>query len=241
MSWRATFEPFRLELPGSTAEWLWIDHVPDEIRALTTQTALAMSIMDYIEDMRPRDPARRVFDKIIRGPTYNDLEVAQAEHWAVSVDRRHRVAIETRLHAAEAHYVDGHRALEFLLPTEFTWRDVPNLRKHRALREYRAILREIESEALLGSSSPKEIDDLIHREYDRRIAAAAAKGVPFGGRVALTVVGFILGVAADSAAPLMGGAASTAGSFAAGEALGRVVRSRWLAVDRLLRGRRNGL
>jgi hypothetical protein len=53
------------------------------------------------------------------------------------------------------------------------------LRRHRALRDYRAIVREIEADAFATCSSGS-LDAKIHREYERRLVAAAAMGVPFG-------------------------------------------------------------
>jgi len=143
--------------------------------------------------------------------------------------------------AGDAHPIGGAYALELLLPVDFGWDDVPALQKHRAIRDYRAILREIEAEALTSASSFAELDDVIHREYERRLAAASSKGVPFAGRVALQAVGFVLGLAAETQAPLVGSAAATTAGFVAGEVLDRAVKPRWLAVDRRIKGRRNGL
>ncbi len=190
---------------------------------------------------RPAPPGGSFVHDAILAAGYYDLAIAATAAVGVSLDHRHRLAVETRLRAGDAQALGGHYALQVLLPRDFTWSDVPDLRKDRALREYRAIVREVEAEALRTSRTTAEIDDQIHREYERRIAVAAAKGVPFEGRAALTAIGFILGEAADSTAPLVGGAAATIGAFVVGEVVTRAMRPRWLAVDRRLRGRRNGL
>jgi hypothetical protein len=246
-SWRATFEPFRRELPASAARWLSIDHfVDDDSDEPIKDMARAWTVSDHLRRSSPNGPSRgspvrEYIDDEIRADGYYDLAVAATAAIAVSIDRRHSLAMDTRLGAGDARPLGGHHALELLLPRDFTWSDVPELRKHRALRDYRAIVREIEAEALRTSRSASEIDNRIHLEYDRRLAVAASKGVPFAGRVALTAVGFVLGAAADFAAPLVGGAAVTAGGFVVGEGLTRLMRPRWLAVNRLLGGRRNGL
>lgn len=61
-------------------------------------------------------------------------------------------------------------------------KDTPDLRQHPALR---AVIREIEAEALSISGSPTGLADRIHRDYKRRIAAAAGRDVSLTGRVAL--------------------------------------------------------
>ncbi len=145
------------------------------------------------------------------------------------------------MRSGDAQALGGHYAMELLLPTDFGWTDVPDLRKHRAIRDYRTIVREIEAEAVRSGRSPVDVDDRIRREYDQRLAKAAAKGLPFAGRIALQGIGFVVGAAADTTAPIVGGAVAAAGTFAAGEAISRAMRPRWLAVDRRLRGARNGL
>ncbi len=246
-SWRATFEPFRNELPGSAAKWLSFGHVTDDGPAMEVVRGWESS--DRLEQFRhyrlgPRPKAHRdgpFVHGAILAAGYHDLAVAATSGVAISIDHRHRLAVDARLRAGDARPLGGHYALQLLLPTEFSWSDVPDLRNHRALRDYRAIVREVEAEALRTDRSVAEIDDRIHRDYERRLAAAAAKGIPFGGRVALQAVGFILGAAADSAAPLIGGAAMAGATFVASEAVTHAARPRWLAVDRRLRGRRNGL
>jgi hypothetical protein len=245
-SWHATFEPFRRELPASAARWLTFGHVADDATAKKIVSGWESADRDrellrYGFGPRPEPRGGQFVHSTILEAGYYDLAVAGLAGVAVSIDSRHRLAVENRLRAGDAHRLGGHYALELLLPAEFTWDDVPDLRKHRALQDYRAVLREIEAEALCGELSTAEIDDRIHREYEGRIERAASKGIPLGGRLALQAVGFILGAAADSAAPLVGGAAATGATFAVGEALTHVARPRWLTVDRRLRGRRNGL
>ena len=246
-SWRPTFEPFRRELPASAARWLSFGHVTDDgpakdiIRGWESSDRID-EWRRYRNKPRPEPPGGQFVHSAILDAGYHDLAVAATAQMAISIDRRHRLAIDARLRAGDAQPLGGHYALGLLLPTKFAWQDVPDLRRDRSLRDYRAIVREIESEALRTGRSAADIDDRIRREYQDRLGKAAAKGIPFAGRVGLQAVGFILGAAADTAAPVIGGATVASGAFVAGELLSRAMRPRWLAVDRRLsRGRRNGL
>ena len=243
-SWHATFEPFRAELPASAAKWLAFGHVEGDRPAKEMVGVWESS--DRLGRLRqggsrPTAARERFAQDAILKAGYLDLAIAATAGSAISIDRRHRLAIEARLTVGDAAPVGGHYALHLLLPVEFTWDDVADLRRHRALREYRAVMREIEDEAMRTSQSPAELDDHIHREYANRVALASARGLPFTGRVALAAVGFILGAIAEPVAPVVGGGAATAATFVAGEGLNRAIKPRWLSVDRRIQGRRNGM
>lgn len=244
-SWRATFEPFRRELPASASRWLDFGAITDE--GPVNELVRGWESRDRITDFMSRrtatsGPASGHFVRsAMLKAGYFDLAVAALTGSGVSMDRRHSLAVAERLRAGDAQRLGGHYALEVLLPTDFTWTDVPGLRKHAAIRDYRAIMREIESAAIGSSESPNELDDRVRREYDQRLVAAAKKGVPLSGRVALQAIGFVVGAVADASAPLVGGAVATTAAFAVGEGLDRAMRPRWLAIDRRLRGTRNGL
>jgi hypothetical protein len=245
-SWHATFEPFRRELPNSAAKWLTFstvraDQIAQEIIQGWKDADHLAELRRYGCDPVPKPPDATMVGGTILDAGYNDLAIAATMGSAVSIDRRHRLALETRIRAGDAKPVGGQYALELLLPIGFTWADVPDLRKHRALRDYRAIVREVEAEALRGSQSVAEFDDRIRREYGRRVAAASEKGVPLAGRVVSQALGFVVGEAADAAAPLAGGLAVSVAVFLVNEASSRAMRPRWLAIDRRLRGTRNGL
>lgn len=246
-SWRATFEPFRRELPASASKWLDFGYITDEGPA--NKVVRGWESVDRLNELLAsrhgagRAPVDDPFVKpAIVKAGYFDLAVAAETGSAVSMDRRHSLAVDQRLRAGDAHRLGGHYALEILLPTDFGWTDVPDLRKHRAIRDYRAIMRDVEAAAIDSATSPAEFDDLIRRGYQRRLIAASKKGVPLSGKVALQAIGLVAGAVADSAAPIVGGAVVGAAGFALGEGLDRVMRPRWLAIDRRLQGtKRNGL
>jgi hypothetical protein len=242
-SWRATFEPFRGEVPRSASSWLDFGHVDDETTAKAAVRDWKSA--DRLEDYRtyrlasrPEPPGgQRVFDALLDAG-YFDLATAAQTGAAISIDRRHGMAVRRRLEAGDAHRVAGHYATEIMLPADFTWDDVPGLRKHRALASYRALIREIEDAALTDADTT-DLAERIEREYRVRLRRAAERGIPFGGRATLAGIGFVVGSVA-SAAPLIGGAAAL-GMFAAGEVLARAAQPRWLTIDRRLNGPRNGL
>jgi hypothetical protein len=246
-SWEATFEPFRRELPASASGWLAFGFIDDDGPA--NEIVRGWESIDRRNAFRAevRGIATPSHVNFVR-PTivkagYFDLATAALTGAAVSMDRRHAIAVDERLRAGDAHRLGGYYALEVLLPTEFTWADVPDLRRHRAIRDYRAIVRDVEAAAIRSAATSIELNDLIRREYERHLVAASTRGVPFSGRVALQAIGFVAGLVADSAAPIVGGAAVTAATFVAGEGINRAMSPRWLAIDRRLRhgGRRNGL
>jgi hypothetical protein len=240
-SWRATFEPFRKELPASATKWLAFGHVDDESQV--SRVVRGWEDADRLYRLVHRLPstASQFVESSIVKAGYFDLGAGASARVAVSMDRRHALAVQRRLEAGDAMRLGGHYALEVLLPTDFGWSDVPDLRKHRAIRDYRAIIREVEAAAIDAGTSIRDIDERIRREYQDRLLAASAKGLPFRGRVTLTAIGFVVGVAADLAAPFVGGATVATAAFVAGEVLDRTLEPRWLTVDRRLRGRRNGL
>ena len=209
-SWQATFEPFKGELPRPFPKWLAFGHVTDdrEVKAAVN----AWKAADRMAELRrygtgprpPRPDGQFVYDAILNAGYY-DLATGVATGAAISIDRRHALAIATRVEAGDAVPLGGAYALEVLLPVGFTWSDLPMLRRDRRLADYRAILREIEAEALSTSGTAAELEDRIRREHGRRLEAAASSRLGFGGRVVLTSIGFVVGAAADVAAPVAGG------------------------------------
>jgi hypothetical protein len=245
-SWRATFEPFRAELPRSASEWLDFGHVADESPAKAAVRAWQSA--DQLADLRryrlgphPEPPGGKLVAGAILEAGYFDLATASEVGAAISIDRRHAMAVRRRLEAGDAHRLAGHYAMEVVLPSDFSWADVPALRRHRALSSFRAVIREIEEAAISGADTQDDLEDRIQREYRDRLARASARAIPFTGRITLAGIGFVVGVVADAAAPGIGGIAASAGTFATSEVLDRIVKPKWLSIDRRLNGTRNGL
>jgi hypothetical protein len=245
-SWRATFEPFRRELPTSAAKWLEFGFVRDEQPARRVvqgweSEGRRARLVRHLAGKPPavEDETRPSRQAIVKAG-YFDLATAALTGVGLSIDRRHQTAIAARLAASEAERIGGHYALEILLPAGFGWADVPALRRMRALRDYRAILRDVE-DAALSSDCASDLGRRVHAEYAERLAKASAHGLPAGGRIALAFVGFVVGAVADTRLPLVGGAIATAATLAAEEGIDRLRRPRWLSVHRRMRTGPDGL
>ncbi len=245
-SWHATYEPFRRELPASASSWLDFGAVDDDrpakdIVRVWEQRDRTDATMRWLARGRvpgPEPPGGKfAYDSILKAGYY-DLAIASVTRSAVSIDRRHQIAVARQLQLGEAARVAGPIALEVLLPTDFGWEDVADLRRMRALRDYRAIISEIEAAALDRTTSVEDLERQIHGEYATRLAAATARGVPFTGRLAMTGVGIVLGALADTAAPVVGSTVVGGAGFALAEAADRALKPRWLSVHRRAIGRR---
>jgi hypothetical protein len=244
-SWRATYEPFRKELPASATEWVdfgcLVDEAPAKELVRAWQRVDSARLRPYLKRGRLSDPeppdGRFVGNAIVKAG-YFDLAVAAVTGSAVSIDRRHQDVVVRRIEAGDAQRVGGQYALEVLLPDGFGWDDVPDLRAMRALRDYRAIIREVEEAALTDARNSEDLQRALHAEYAERLAKATARGVPFKGRVALAFMGFVVGGLAETAAPVVGSATVGVASFGAAEAADRLMRPRWLSVHRRALGRR---
>jgi hypothetical protein len=237
-SWQATYEPFRRELPASASTWLNFGHPTDDtpIKAMVSKWQSEDRQAAAIARLRGQALGAGGFSsEAVLAAGYYDLATSAIAQAAVSVDRRHADALRARLALEAAHRIRAAHALEVLLPTGFRWDDVPVLRKSRGIRDYRVILGEIEEAALAGATSIEDLERRIASEYAVALSKAQARGLSFGGRVILAAVGFVAGVGADVAAPIVGGAAIAVASFAAGEVLDLAAAPRWLTVDRTLR------
>ena len=244
-SWRATFEPFKRELPASASSWLDFGHPTDE-------TAIKQVVRDWLASDRrakltahlarayPHATSSFARDAILKSG-YFDLALSAVMGVGISIDRRHELAIAERIAGTRGQRIGGHGALEVLLPTGLSWDDLPDLRTMRAIREYRAVIRDIEAAAIDTASSTADLRGRIEREYAIALAKATARGIPFRGRLVLATIGFVVGAAADTAAPLVGSAAVGAATFTAGELASRAMRPRWLSVDRSINRHRNGV
>ena len=237
-SWEATFEPFRAEAPAS-ATWLAFGYPTDDrpIKQVVAEWQQAARLAGFA--------AGRSEPTFVEGALlsagYYDLATSAVSGYGVSIDRRHRVAIDRSVREGGAHRLPGHAALAVLLPSDVSWADVSELRTMRGIRDYRRILAEAEDAALDSATSVEDFERLVNTKYAGALAKAASRGPSLSARMGFALVSFVVGEAAGVAAPFVGGAAASAASFTAGEAIGRAMHPRWLAIDRRMRGGQNGL
>lgn len=242
IAWSATYEPFRRELPASAAEWLDYGAPTDEApaNALVSKWESA----DRLERLRryyargqkldPDPPGGEWVESTIVKATYLDLAISAVTGSAVSIDRRHQLAVQRRITAGDAQVIGGHRALELLLPVGFGWEDVSGLRGMDAIQDYRAVIRDVEADALDGATSIADLQERIQSGYREAVARATARGLPMVVRVAVAVIGFALGEAVQSVAASAAGAVA---GFALAEAGDEAMKPRWLSVHRRVSGR----
>jgi hypothetical protein len=243
VAWAATFEPFRAELPAGAAKWIAYGHSHDtsQVQALA-RTWHARDDRDA--QLRGLWPNQFIRDLYVKG-THLDLALSAAFGTAVSVDAAHGPVVAARTRAGQAQPVLGHRALHLYVPTGFTWADVADLRQHKALAEYRAVLRDVEAVALARAGSLHDLDLALREAYTDRVAKAEAHRPSSWARVMVGAIALVAGVAGEVAGEVAThgvpgvGAVSGVVAHGVGDAIAeRASRERWLALDARLRGPR---
>lgn len=242
VAWDASFEPFKRELPRGSGSWDWLKwgHADDPQEA-------AEFVRDWTRHARD-DPGlqRRWPEPFVRGlfvdAVHKDLALSATLRAGIDIDRAHLPVVAARIRAGDAAAVLGHRALHLVLPKEVRWEDVNELRRHKAIAEYRSVLRDVESVALAGATSLAALDLRIREELWGRIAGAEAKRPSRWIRRGITAIGVVAGEAFGSATtgvPAVGGlAGSAAADFATDlveQAVENRARPRWLALHARVR------
>jgi hypothetical protein len=236
IAWAASFEPFKGELPKDAGKWLVFGHANDDPAAKTIADRW------YRTDARDAElqrlwPDQFVRDAYVKG-AHLDMAFSAQLGAALSVDPAHVPVVAARYRAGEAQPVLGHRALHLFVPVGFTWADVADLRRNKALVEYRAVLRDVEATALDQTVSLEGLDAAIAMAYLDRVAQAEARRPSRWVRLAVDALGLLVGAAGGLAAvgtPIVGGLVGAAAAHAGGEVAERLTHPRWLAVHHRLR------
>jgi hypothetical protein len=246
ISWEATFEPFRRELPRDAAEWVSYVDYPDPPAA--KQVAGRWSFSEFVDpnpSLTRRWPERFIRDTYVKG-THLDIAAAEVAGALVSIDVAHRPVVDALVQRNVAERVPGDHLLDLIMPVGTSWADVVDLRRQdRALGEYRAAVREAADTVTTATALDPALERALLEEWGRRIGAASERRAPRWIRRAIVGLGFVAGLGVGSAtataAPLIG-VAGAATADLAGEAveeiLDRRAKPRWLAVDARLRHRR---
>ena len=100
----------------------------------------------------------------------NDLAVGAGAGWDVSVDRLHGRVIGARF-ARDASLKAHGFALPILIPrvVDLTWEDVVKMRRLKALKNLRAILRDVEIEAFEVARSQADLESATLRVYANKM------------------------------------------------------------------------
>ena len=237
INWRASFVPLMDEV-GKDFDWLRLVQVREapgtekRSRDLAKQDETDPYLIAKWSDQFVRSVvARGVATDLLRGTMPN---------FVVSTDRLHSNLIRARVRRGQATPALGHYAISVVEPRELTWAEVDELRGHRGMREYRAVIRDIEGEAREEATSLHQLDQLILRKYGVALARAASKQPTVRARIGIASVGLIVGEALGAAtgAPVVGGVAGAVVGEGVAEGKARLDRPRWLAVESILRGRK---
>jgi hypothetical protein len=112
-----------------------------------------------------------------------------------------------------------------------SWSDLATVRRDRGLRRLRAVLRDVEAEALEGSGSLGELDRRIHAIFTRELANIQATSALSPANVVATAIGLVVGEGVGLAAggiPAVGGAVGGVAGALTGEAMRRFGADRWV-------------
>lgn len=177
ISWKATFDPLVLEVPRAY-KWLHVgvfDLYPEDkrvVKKMASQDASDGVLDTYLPDEFSR--------KLVIGSANFALVLASRMDAAASFDSIHSQALAARLARGQATRVLGSGALAIAFPTagQLRWQDIDELRRHRGMKNLRARLRDIESEALVLASSGRSFEKSVHDAYRYALEADIASLQP---------------------------------------------------------------
>ena len=248
--WRSTFEPLRRLLPAEVATWIDIVPVsaPREAEEAAKPWIAADSDDEYLAHRCPDSYERAT---VIESANLDLATAARYGRVAICVDRYHAVVPRARLHRGDAQPVPGPAALELLVPRvdDLNWSDIHELRRHPGLRDYRAILREIEAAAGYGHATMEGFERAVRDEYERALHRVnqQLRQSTWGDRLTPVVITTIVGVAVGAlvgnspVAAGTGGVVGTVASNAAGLLIDWIADSdrvpRWITFNDELQAR----
>jgi hypothetical protein len=229
--WTATLEFLREELPSDAN---WIEFAPGRIGPDAIHAAFEMARRD-IDHPVPASmwPARGVRERVLRD-TALDIASSARDHQELNLDRLHMKLLRPYLDRGDAYPLFADRVLRLIDPVELSWSDIADLRSHPGIREYRAVLRDVQQEASFGSAS--ELDLRLVLSYSDALARAEARQPSLRTHVATTMIGFLVGELTGEAlgVPMVGGATGAVIGEVAATAAHRAAKPRWLAVHERL-------
>ncbi len=216
--------------------WLWFGHGDDHPVA-TREAGSIFNPDQQDEGLKEQWPESFVRKAIIT-QTNLDLAMGARIGAAISFDREHSSVIRARVLRGDAELVLGDRALQIVLSHEPTWEDLADLRRSRGVRDYRAILREVEVAAREEVGSGRPLPEAIWRGYTKQLEQAASTRPSLTAKVSVGLVGAGSGVVAGLA---------TGGALMIGEIVGLAVgtvadavaehlsKPAWLSMDQTVR------
>ncbi len=191
ISWTATLHPFEHELPAGTD---WVHFVTP---AKDPPGDVAQLVQKWTMNDR-RNPAlkRAMPNQFVRGVVIDglnrDVALAAVAGAAVTVDQAHINVVEQRFRDEGGWQLSGY-AVPMLFPRvgELPWSAVTDLRRDRNMTRFRAVLREVENEAI-AEAAGGDIEAAAHHVYERHLAAAVGTLDGIGGAALKTGGGIVV-------------------------------------------------
>lgn len=237
VAWQATMEPVRRELPSEVD---WIEFESFGLTSAGKRIVARLVSADVDDDWLTSELRERWSRNLVSKSVAHDLVLANGLAAALSMDNRHALVTEARVRRGEAAVVLGGHAQAVLLPnvSNMSWDDLATVRRDRGLRRLRAVLREVEAEALEGSGSLGELDRRIHAIFTRELAKIQSISTLSPANMAATAIGFVVGEGvglATAGVPAAGGVVGGAAGALANEAIRRLGSDRWVRTYRRAR------
>jgi len=231
-AWAATLHPFAYELPADT-DWIDFTRTRDPVGDLRR-------LSDEWTDADKRNGAleRSVPPKFLRTAVIDDanrdMAVAADQKIAISMDPLHTQVPAQRFNDERGWAMSGF-AVPVLFPevSRWPWEAVAKLRRDQNMIRFRAILREVEEEAVAEAVAGGELDTAAHRAYRRHLDAAQETVESIGTLAHTTLRAFVIGAVIGFATVGIAGPLGVVAGAVAGAVPGAVVD-----VRSVLRGRK---
>lgn len=234
LAWQATLEPVRRDL---SSEVDWIEFESFGLTGAGKRIVAQLVAADVDDGWLTSELQERWSRNLVSKSVAHDLVLANGLAAALSMDNRHALVTEARVRRGEAAVVLGGHAQALLLPntSDMSWSDLATVRRDRGLKRLRAVLREVEAEALGESGSLAELDRRISIIFARELARIQSTSALSRKNMVATVVGLIVGEGvgiATAGVPAAGGIIGGAVGALAGEASQRLGSDRWVRTYR---------
>lgn len=171
ISWVATLYPFADELPAS-ANWVEFVRSPEpegRVKDLADQWTRAD---EHNLALQRAIPVRFVRDTVVKNVN-RDLSLAAAAGFDITVDPFHQRVVDQRFSDEAGWNVRGY-TVPILFPkvSDKPWEVVAEVHRDRSMASFRAVLREVEAEAL-AEAAGGDIEAAAHHAYERHLERAA--------------------------------------------------------------------
>ncbi len=217
ISWRPTLVPFADELPAG-CDWVAGVDTPrsSKVSALASTWSFRDRNNDALLSAVPVSFAR----SLIIDHANIDLARAALNNLGVMQDATHRQVVASRLDSTTTWQPVGF-AVPVLAPRVGTlpWDQIASLRADKAMRDYRAMLRGLEAEALHESTEGEDVERVVKVLLQKRLLKLAEPPRGAGSALFNGVVSFFVGAGIGAATTGWTGPAGVLGGAAIGAAI----------------------